>query len=78
MSRSKCSLPWAVNYSVVAPEGAGYGDCVAVVGDAPEAILLDASTGEVTHTLRGHLDYSFAAAWHPNGLVLATGNQVWC
>jgi len=28
------------------------------------------------HTLKGHLDYSFAVAWHPNGLVFATGNQV--
>ena len=25
--------------------------------------------------LRGHLDFSFAAAWHPSGLLLATGNQ---
>ncbi len=28
------------------------------------------------HTLKGHLDYSFAVAWHPNGVVFATGNQV--
>ena len=26
--------------------------------------------------LQGHLDYSFASAWHPDGLVVATGNQV--
>lgn len=26
--------------------------------------------------LKGHLDYSFAAAWHPDGHVVATGNQV--
>ena len=26
-------------------------------------------------TLRGHLDYSFASAWHPDGRVFATGNQ---
>lgn len=26
-------------------------------------------------TLQGHLDYSFASAWHPDGRVLATGNQ---
>ncbi|CAN1346706.1 Uncharacterized WD repeat-containing protein C2A9.03 [Linum perenne] len=25
--------------------------------------------------MAGHLDYSFASAWHPNGLVFATGNQ---
>ena len=23
----------------------------------------------------GHLDYSFASAWHPNGNIFATGNQ---
>jgi WD40 repeat protein len=26
-------------------------------------------------TLQGHLDYSFSSAWHPDGHVLATGNQ---
>lgn len=25
--------------------------------------------------LVGHLDYSFASAWHPGGLTFATGNQ---
>lgn len=25
--------------------------------------------------LNGHLDYSFASAWHPNGVTFATGNQ---
>jgi WD40 repeat protein len=25
--------------------------------------------------LSGHVDYSFASAWHPNGVVFATGNQ---
>lgn len=26
-------------------------------------------------SLNGHLDYSFSSAWHPDGRVLATGNQ---
>ncbi|KAG2638474.1 hypothetical protein PVAP13_2NG597100, partial [Panicum virgatum] len=26
-------------------------------------------------SLKGHLDYSFSSAWHPDGHVLATGNQ---
>jgi len=26
-------------------------------------------------TLKGHLDYSFASAWHPDGRVFVTGNQ---
>lgn len=25
--------------------------------------------------LKGHSDYSFASAWHPDGHILATGNQ---
>lgn len=25
--------------------------------------------------LKGHLDYSFASAWHPDGHILATGSQ---
>lgn len=25
--------------------------------------------------MKGHLDYSFASAWHPNGQIIATGNQ---
>ncbi|VAI83136.1 unnamed protein product [Triticum turgidum subsp. durum] len=29
----------------------------------------------VTSTLVGHLDYSFASAWHPDGITFATGNQ---
>jgi WD40 repeat protein len=27
------------------------------------------------HELRGHLDYSFASAWNPDGRTFATGNQ---
>lgn len=26
-------------------------------------------------SLEGHLDFSFASAWHPNGHIFATGNQ---
>ncbi|KAH7524424.1 hypothetical protein FEM48_Zijuj06G0117700 [Ziziphus jujuba var. spinosa] len=29
----------------------------------------------VTENLKGHRDYSFASAWHPDGRILATGNQ---
>jgi hypothetical protein len=62
--------------------------------DCTQALLLDSQSGEavarpgssgsemespkILDTLRGHLDYSFAVAWHPNGYVLATGNQVRC
>ncbi|CAN5976808.1 unnamed protein product [Sphagnum jensenii] len=30
---------------------------------------------KVIATLKGHLDYSFASAWHPDGRVFVTGNQ---
>ena len=30
---------------------------------------------QVVGNLKGHLDYSFASAWHPDGQILATGNQ---
>jgi WD40 repeat protein len=29
----------------------------------------------VIATLKGHLDYSFASAWHPGGQYFVTGNQ---
>ena len=74
--RSRWELPWPVNYAAPVPEGGAAAGAIAVVGDAPEALLLDGATGRVTATLRGHLDYSFAVAWHPNGITLATGNQV--
>jgi WD40 repeat protein len=30
---------------------------------------------QVIGILKGHSDYSFASAWHPGGVVFATGNQ---
>lgn len=30
---------------------------------------------QTTASLCGHLDFSFASAWHPNGVTFATGNQ---
>ena len=49
---------------------------LAVVGDDPKALVLDIATGATIAELHGHLDYSFAAAWHPSGQYLATANQV--
>ena len=66
-------MDWAVNFATQRPDGSGL---LAVVGDDPATLLLDSKTGNRVHTLEGHLDYSFAAAWHPSGTLLATGNQV--
>lgn len=51
------------------------GKLLAVLGDSTECLLADAQSGKVVSTLKGHLDYSFASAWHPDGWTFATGNQ---
>lgn len=65
------SFPWSVNNTSVSPDG----KLLAVLGDSAECIVADAQSGKVIANLKGHLDYSFASAWHPDGLILATGNQ---
>ncbi|CAK9233319.1 unnamed protein product [Sphagnum jensenii] len=65
------SFPWAVNHTSVSPDG----KVVIVVGDNPDGLLSDSQTGKVIATLKGHIDYSFASAWHPDGQVFVTGNQ---
>ncbi|XP_061345908.1 uncharacterized WD repeat-containing protein C2A9.03-like isoform X2 [Gastrolobium bilobum] len=62
---------WSVNNVSVSPDG----KLLAVLGDSAECLIADANTGTVTESLKGHLDYSFASAWHPDGRILATGNQ---
>lgn len=64
-------FPWAVNHTSVSPDS----KTVIVVGDNADGLLADSQSGKVIATLRGHLDYSFASAWHPDGRVFATGNQ---
>ncbi|KAH7546972.1 hypothetical protein FEM48_Zijuj01G0257800 [Ziziphus jujuba var. spinosa] len=51
------------------------GKLLVIVGDNPDGLLVDSQTGKTIMPLCGHLDFSFASAWHPNGLVFATGNQ---
>jgi WD40 repeat protein len=38
-------------------------------------VLIDLAAGRKVSELKGHLDYSFAVAWHPGGNIFATGNQ---
>lgn len=72
-----CPLPWAVNGATARPGGSG--KLLLAVGDDPAAALFDADepggSARPLARLEGHLDYSFAAAWHPGGTLLATGNQ---
>ncbi|KAJ0872086.1 putative transcription factor WD40-like family [Helianthus annuus] len=62
---------WPVNHTSLSPDR----KLVAVVGDHLDGLLVDSSSGKRAATLEGHLDYSFASAWHPDGRIFATGNQ---
>ncbi|XP_072979453.1 uncharacterized WD repeat-containing protein C2A9.03-like [Typha angustifolia] len=64
-------FPWSVNSTSVSPDG----KLLAVLGDDVNCLVADSNTGKAIGTLKGHLDYSFASAWHPDGHILATGNQ---
>ncbi|XP_058085618.1 uncharacterized WD repeat-containing protein C2A9.03-like isoform X2 [Magnolia sinica] len=68
---SQLSFPWSVNNTSVSPDG----KLLAVLGDSADSLIADAQSGKTIGTLKGHLDYSFSSAWHPDGRILATGNQ---
>eukprot|EP00252_Welwitschia_mirabilis_P025194 TRINITY_DN777_c0_g1_i12.p1 TRINITY_DN777_c0_g1~~TRINITY_DN777_c0_g1_i12.p1 ORF type:complete len:338 (+),score=27.71 TRINITY_DN777_c0_g1_i12:1867-2880(+) len=68
---STFTFPWSVNYTSVSPDG----KLVTVLGDSEDCLIADTKTGKTVGTLKGHLDYSFSSAWHPNGYLVATGNQ---
>ncbi|XP_038708805.1 uncharacterized WD repeat-containing protein C2A9.03-like [Tripterygium wilfordii] len=63
--------PWPVNHTSLSPDRR----LIAVVGDHLDGLLVDAQNGKTISTVVGHLDYSFATAWHPDGRTFATGNQ---
>lgn len=69
----KFTFPWAVNCTARRPNCNS--NVIAVVGDDPTTCIMDVQSGKQVAALKGHLDFSFAAAWHPNGYMLATGNQ---
>lgn len=46
-----------------------------IVGDAPDAWVVDAETGKPLQSLSGHRDFGFACAWSPDMLHIATSNQ---
>lgn len=62
---------WPVNHTSLSPDG----KLAAIVGDDTDGLVIDASSGKTVQNLRGHLDYSFASAWNPDGRTFATGNQ---
>ncbi|KAH7434721.1 hypothetical protein KP509_06G032000 [Ceratopteris richardii] len=69
--QQKLNFPWPVNHTSVSPDNR----FVVVVGDSVEGYVMESHSGKTFATLRGHLDFSFASAWHPDGYVFATGNQ---
>jgi len=64
-------FPWAVNHTSISPSRS----LMCVVGDDKEGKVVAANDGSEVAVLKGHLDYSFASAWHPGGHLFATGNQ---
>ena len=78
-SCSKFDFEWPVNLAVAGPcggGGPGGGSLVAMVGDFPESCVVDLRSNARVATLSGHLDFTFAASWHPDQPhTLATGNQ---
>jgi len=68
---SHLTFPWPVNDTSVSPDA----KLVAVLGDSSDCLIADLQSGKEIASLKGHLDYSFSSAWHPDGRVLATGNQ---
>ncbi|KAL2466992.1 Transducin/WD40 repeat-like superfamily protein [Abeliophyllum distichum] len=64
-------FPWPVNHTSLCPNA----KFLIIVGDDPDGMLVDSSSGKIIAHLRGHMDYSFASAWHPDGVTFATGNQ---
>lgn len=46
-----------------------------LAGDSTKIDVLDQRSGSCVFELEGHTDYAFSSSWHPEGLLLATGNQ---
>lgn len=70
-SRSVKPTVFHFQHTSVSPDG----KLIIIVGDNPDGMLVDSSTGKTVMPLCGHLDFSFASAWHPDGVTFATGNQ---
>lgn len=51
------------------------GKMVAAAGDEKAVTVLDGDSGEVVEKATGHDDFCFATAWHPGGMVFATGSD---
>lgn len=68
---SDVDLSRAINCTSTSPDGR----LRVVVGDSPEALILEADTGRPVRPLHGHRDFGFACAWSPDMWQIATANQ---
>ncbi|KAL4861303.1 hypothetical protein BDV12DRAFT_204145 [Aspergillus spectabilis] len=64
-------LSHAVNCTTTSPDGR----LRVIIGDSPDAWVVEADTGRPIHPLRGHRDFGFACAWSPDMMQIATSNQ---
>jgi len=60
-----------INHATFSPDQSQ----LVIFGDSETAQVIDANSGEVIHRLHGHKDFGFVTDWHPNGHIIATGNQ---
>ena len=65
------SYQYPINCSATSP----CGRLRAFVGDTEDALITDASSGQVLTELRHHKDHAFAAAWSDDGIHVATAAQ---
>ncbi|KAK2745890.1 hypothetical protein FQN57_003503 [Myotisia sp. PD_48] len=61
----------AINCTDTSPDGR----LRVIVGDSPDAWVVDSDSGKPLQALAGHQDYGFACAWSPDMLHIATSNQ---
>lgn len=65
------SYQYPINCSATSP----CGRLRAFVGDTEDALITDASSGQILTELRHHKDHAFAAAWSDDGIHVATAAQ---
>ncbi len=70
-SKLKFDFKDPINVASISPNG----HLLGVYGDCLQAEILDLRIGQVVASLHGHTDFGFSLCWHPNGHLLATGNQ---
>ncbi|KAF9242744.1 hypothetical protein DTO013E5_5731 [Penicillium roqueforti] len=64
-------LSQPINCTATSPDGR----LRVVIGDSPDAWVIESDTGRPVHPLRGHRDFGFACAWSPDMRHIATSNQ---